>query len=227
MLKLIPKAQAGTQLQTADNVIYKAQPLKAITIRGEITARGKKIQKYLPYLNDFQRAQLQKYYTNSDGTYTDRGIQYIEDMATANFTGQSQFMKDLNRVSHPVHEGLSGYRYFMNNHPQLEVIYDVTSAGLSTIPLTAPIGYIMAGIDAASGVDDMVNNGVHFDNVVDVAGILPAAKYTKTIKGVQATRKGLRYRRGIPDIKVNPIGTPVFGGELISDIQDAREIKNK
>lgn len=218
-MKLIPKCQEG-------NIIYKTnQPLKEVSVTDKATARGKKITKYFPYLNSYQKAQLKKYYTNSDGTYTNRGVQYIEDMATTNLTGQSQFMKDLNRVSHPIHEGLSGYRYFMNNHPRLELIYDITSAGLSAFPLTAPIGYIMAGIDAASGVDDMVNNGIHFDNVVDVAGILPAAKYTKTIKGVQATRKGLRYRRGIPDIKINPVGTPTFGGEIISDIQDAR--KNK
>lgn len=147
-LKLIPKAQEGISISE----IYQGRPLKEIQVTAELTPRARKIQKYLPQLNAFQRAQLQKYYTKPDGTYTDRGIQYMEDVAIYNHTGKTQFRQDLDRMSNPIHEFLSSYRNFMNNHPTIEYFYDLSSAVLSSIPYTAPIGYGMAGLDAILAV---------------------------------------------------------------------------
>lgn len=80
-------------------IIYKGKILQPVKIKSSRTKRGNIIARNLPYLNDYQKSQLNKYYRNEDGTYTNRGVQYIEDVGTANRTGTSKFMKDVNKLA--------------------------------------------------------------------------------------------------------------------------------
>ena len=143
-----------------------------------------KITASSPYnLTDYQRAIIKRYYSNPDGSYTEKGKEYAKEMSYYNTTGQSQFMKDVNRLSptNALHEGISTSRNFIQKTPGLEFLYDAVSTGLTFSPL-APVGIAMQGLDAIGGLNDMLDNGVTYENVTDILGVLPVkVKGTKTL----------------------------------------------
>lgn len=80
--------------------IYKSNAeIDPYVVTAKRTKRAKRINDYTSKLNDYQLAQLKRYYTNPDGSYTDAGMRYMQDMATHNTTGRSQYMKDVNTLS--------------------------------------------------------------------------------------------------------------------------------